>query len=303
MTDRIDLDEMGGESDERPDANHGDWFWRDEGDPDAEPDPGEGWLDAAGTGGVDGASAGERSGKTEDDTATRETGDGTGAGDAVEDDPSDGMARDRDPVPGVPRSNRDRPVGVPVEGGGAGGGRGTAGANDAGAGDTADGAEPGSDAAADPATGEAGMASGPHGGGADDMTLALTYEAAQRLADPRLAVIEAKSWTDWIGIVGDVPAYEINRFQREHEIDVDFFSGAGQEPAERLADVDEHSMFYAERMALVGLTGEAGIAERAGWEFVPLATAAEKADWEVTDAENDRSVAESAEESPAEPGE
>ena len=260
MTDRIDLDEMGGESDERPDANHGDWFWRDEGDPDAEPDPGEGWLDAAGTGGVDDAGGAE--------------------GDA-----DDGMERDRDPVPGVPRSNRDRPVGVPVEGGGAGGGGGTAGTNDAGAGDTAD-------AAADPATGEDGTASGPHGGGADDMTLALTYEAAQRLADPRLAVIEAKSWTDWIGIVGDVPAYEINRFQREHEIDVDFFSGAGQEPAERLADVDEHSMFYAERMALVGLTGEAGIAERAGWEFVPLETAAEQADWEVTDAENDRSVAE-----------
>ena len=295
MTDRIDLDEMGGESDERPDANHGDWFWRDEGDPDAEPDPGEGWLDAAGTGGVDGASASEGSGKTEDDTGTRETGDGTGAGDAVENDPSDGAERDHDPVPGVPRSNRDRLVGVPVEGGGAGGGRGTAGANDAGAGDTAD-------AAADPATGEAGMASGPHGGGADDMTLALTYEAAQRLADPRLAVIEAKSWTDWIGIVGDVPAYEINRFQREHEIDVDFFSGAGQEPAERLADVDEHSMFYAERMALVGLDGEAGIAERAGWEFVPLATAAEKADWEVTDAEGDPPT-ESEEESPAEPGE
>ena len=277
MTDRIDLDEMGGESDERPDANHGDWFWRDEGDPDAEPDPGEGWLDAAGTGGVDDAGGAE--------------------GDA-----GDGMARNRDPVPGVPRSNRDRPVGVPVEGGGAGGGRGTAGANDAGAGDTADGAEPGADAAADPATGEAGTASGPHGGGADDMTLALTYEAAQRLADPRLAVIEAGSWTDWIGIVGDVPAYEINRFQREHEIDVDFFSGAGQEPAERLADIDEHSMFYAERMALVGLDGEAGIAERAGWEFVPLATAAEKADWEMTDAEGDP-PAESEEESPAEPGE
>ena len=271
MTDRIDLDEMGGESDERPDANHGDWFWRDEGDPDAEPDPGEGWLDAAGTGGVDDAGGAE--------------------GDA-----DDGMERDRDPVPGVPRSNRDRPVGVPVEGGGAGGGGGTAGANDAGAGDTADGAEAAdpADAGADPVGDETGMASGPHGGGADDMTLALTYEAAQRLADPRFAVIEAKSWTDWIGIVGDVPAYEINRFQREHEIDVDFFSGAGQEPAERLADVDEHSMFYAERMALVGLTGEAGIAERAGWEFVPLETAAEKAGWEVTDAEGDRSVAESA---------
>jgi hypothetical protein len=62
-------------------------------------------------------------------------------------------------------------------------------------------------------------------------------------------------------------------------------------------------------MALVGLTGEAGIAERAGWEFVPLETAAEKADWEVTDAEGDPLAesagdsAESEEESPAEPGE
>lgn len=265
MTDHIDLDEMDVEDDEEPDANRGDWFWRGEGDPEDEPD--EGWLDAA----VDS---------------------------------SDGDADD-DPLPGVPRQDDDSPVGIPVEGGGAGGGpAGTAGTGTTTEDESGDavwsepaepepgGPEPSEDTAPrEEPTGEADgqtetggsdtAATGPHGGGADDMTMALTYEAVNRLDDPRFAIIDAKRWSDWVGIVGDVSAYVIKEFQRDHEIDIDFFSGAAQEPAERLADVDEHSMFYADRMVLVGTEGERAIAERAGWEFVPLEDAAEKADWDL----------------------
>jgi hypothetical protein len=254
MTDHIDLDEMDVDSDDEPDANPGDWFWRGEGDPEDEPDDPR----------LDGASG---SGHAVDEEQEDE-------------DTDDESARDHDPLPGVPRTDRDGPVGIPVEGGGAGGsapgdqGTGTTGGDPA-AGEGSVSAESGA------TTETRNTASGPHGGGVDDMTMALTYDAAQRLSDPRFAIIEAKRWSDWVGIVGDVPAHAINKFQRDHGIDADFFSGAGQEPAERLADVDEHSMFYAERMVLVGLDGDEPIADRAGWEFVHLETAAEKAGWDL----------------------
>ena len=268
MTDRLDLDEMDVEGDDDPEANRGDWFWRGEGAPEDEPD--EGWLDGA-LGDPDDAEAGGRiEGRDEADDG----------GDMVE---GAGGTTDTDPIPGVPRSDRDRPVGVPVKGGGAGGAAATAATDDSRAEPEtdADGAESGSNSGATQ-TEPAPNASGPHGGGTDDMTMALTYDAVQRLGDPRLALADANSWTDWIGIVGDVPAYQITKFQRDNGIDADFFSGAGTEPAERLANVDEQSMFYAERMVLVGVEDEAGIADRAGWEFVPLETAAEKADWDLT---------------------
>jgi hypothetical protein len=286
MTDSIDLDEMDTESDDEPDANRGDWLWRGEGDPDAEPDGswfGDGAPDRAGTDDADALRTSD--GEGQPSAEGEEAGSGTDSGEDADSgtDSSEQADSGNDSLPGVPRANHDRPVGVPVEGGGAGGG---AADRDEAADSAVDRGGSGAGEMADQPAGAdagAGSASGPHGGGVDDMTMALTYDAARRLADPRFAVIDAKGWADWIGIVGDVPAHQINAFQREHQIDADFFSGAGQEPAERLADVDEHSMFYAERMVLVGVDGEQAIAERAGWEFVPLETAAEKADWDLSD--------------------
>jgi hypothetical protein len=164
------------------------------------------------------------------------------------------------PVPRVPREKEDKPAGVPADRGGSGAGA-------AVSGDDAENARP--------------MAGGPHGGGVDDMTMALTYEAVSRLADPQLVVAAAREWADWVGIVGEVSAPVITKFQREHGIDADFFNGTGTGPAERLADIGTTSMFYAERMVVVGTPDEAWIAEEAGWEFVPLKNAGEKADWDL----------------------
>jgi hypothetical protein len=126
--------------------------------------------------------------------------------------------------------------------------------------------------------------SGPHGGGVDEMTLAFTYNAITRLSHLHGALADANEWTDWIGIVGDVEAYVINKFQRDNHLDLDFFNGSGTDPGERLAEIGEHSMFYAERMVVVGVEGEDEyVAEEAGWEFVPLSDAAAKADWDVDD--------------------
>ncbi|USZ66897.1 hypothetical protein NGM10_09150 [Halorussus salilacus] len=275
MTDSIDLDEMDVESEEVSSANRGDWLWRGEGDPDDEPD--DGWFDRGGD-----AAAVDHDTGTGDDA------------DADLDADLDAETRDSDPLPGVPRENADRPVGIPIESGGAGGAPAAERGGEADPAESGPDAESGPNSAAesgvDPDSGpdaapgrEGSAASGPHGGGVDDMTMALSFAAARRLDDPRFAVVDARAWTDWIGIVGDVPAHRINAFQREHGIDADFFSGAGQGPADRLADIDEHSMFYAERMVLVGVDGEQPIAEAADWEFVRVEDAAEKADWELSD--------------------
>ncbi|MDZ5810618.1 hypothetical protein U4E84_04565 [Halorubrum sp. AD140] len=163
------------------------------------------------------------------------------------------------PVPRVPREDEDKPAGVPVDRGGSGAG--------ATVGDAPDDARP--------------MASGPHGGGIDDMTMALTYGAVSALADPQLVVVSAREWVDWVGVVGDVSAPAITKLQRENGIDADFFNGTGTGPAERLTDIGETSMFYAERLVVVGIAEDEWIAEEAGWEFVPLETAAEKAGWDL----------------------
>ncbi|WP_367175424.1 DUF7124 domain-containing protein [Haloarcula rubripromontorii] len=258
MTDEIDLDELDVQADEET-PNRGDWFWSDEGDPEDAPD------------------RGPPSGRPDEDTeagspdvAARPSTDADTGGERNDGDTAS-AAPGGQPVPHVPRENKDKPVGIPTDSGGAGGAAAT---------DT----DPASNVAGDPAAGEeSGEASGPHGGGIDDMTMAVTYDAARQFADPQVVFREARAWADWVGIVGDVDAFVINKFQRDHGIDADFFSGAGQEPAERLADIDEHSMFYAERMVLVGRPDDEPIAERTGWEFVSLADAAEKADWDLVD--------------------
>ncbi|MFB6096834.1 MAG: hypothetical protein ABEJ74_05555 [Haloferacaceae archaeon] len=167
----------------------------------------------------------------------------------------------------MPRTDDDRPVGIPKAGGGAGGT--TAKDRDD---DRAELSE------AEKAGG------GPHGGGADDMTTAFTLRALRRVEDLKGALRDANGWSDWIGIVGDVDAHVINKFQRDNRIDADFFNGTGTGPGERLAEIDHHSMFYAERMVVVGCADEAWIAEAADWEFVPLEDAAEGADWDLTPA-------------------
>ncbi len=172
------------------------------------------------------------------------------------------------PAPHVPKTDSKRPAGIPVKGTGPT------------ASQSSSDKPGGSGRSARPMG--ADDASGPHGGGADDMTMAITYNAVRKLARPD-RVFAGAVWADWVGIVGDVPAHVIQKFQREHGIDADFFNGTGTEPGERLAEIDRNSMFYADRLVVVGCEGEdESIAEAADWEFVPLAQAAAKADWELS---------------------
>ena len=270
MTERIDLDEFDARPDEQDGPNPGDWFWREDGDPADEP---EGVTDVKTDATTDSDSP-EPSATDSDDSTTSESS------------PSG-------PVPRVPRENESKPAGVPMESGGAGAGADASaspdaspradanGSTDAGAPAPASAEAPASEGSATDATGEP-TASGPHGGGADDMTMAFTYGAATRLADFGRVAADASGWADWLGIVGDAPAHVLNKFQRDRNVDLDFFNGSARGPGERLAAIDRHSMFYAERMVVVGIEGEdEEVAARADWEFVPLADAAEKAGWDV----------------------
>lgn len=274
MTERIDLDELEAGEGDQDAPNPGDWFWREEGDPDDEPEA----VTDVKTDVTTGPNSAMESDADENETDAESASPSAGSG----------------PMPRVPRENEGKPAGVPMESGGAGAGAGT----DAGADASADaspeasaqtGASEGAGTDAPASAGEesateASEAAGPHGGGADDMTLAFTYGAATRLADFGRVAADASAWADWLGIVGDVPAHVLNKFQRDRNVDLDFFNGSARGPAERLAAIDRHSMFYAERMVVVGVEGdEEAIAENAGWEFVPLAEAAGKAGWDVED--------------------
>jgi len=299
-TDRIDLDDLEeATDDDEPDANRGDWFWRGEGEPDEEPDrpdydPAETGADRAGDAGpADAAAGSEAAGIGGDDAAAA---DEDRAADEADDDGSDGdpepAADDGDAdagptIPKVPREHADRPAGMPTESGGAGAGpepdvpdkpdRRPAGRSTAPSPDPEEVAE----GAPEPSGDLRSMGGGPHGGEVDDMTMAITYDAVTRLEDPAFVLTSARGWADWVGIVGEVAAPVINSFQREHDIDADFFNGTGTGPAERIGNVTETSMFYAKRMVVVGTDGDEWIAEEAGWEFVPFEEAAEKAGWTV----------------------
>lgn len=116
-------------------------------------------------------------------------------------------------------------------------------------------------------------------GETSDITMAITYGAATRLAEPRLAL--AVQWADWLGLVGNVPTPKLQSFIREHDLQVDFFNEGRTEPAERLSQITDGSRFDAERKILVGTNDEERIAAEAEWEFVQFEEAARKAGWEI----------------------
>jgi hypothetical protein len=269
MTDSIDLDELDAGDDEADaeEPKRGDWLWQDGASPES-PD-----SESA----VDASTTTESSGDASSTTATApEAADdypeSTNATESTDATASDGA------IPHVPRENQDKPVGIPVQQGGAGAGPETE--DD----DTDSTADEGTSSAGhdEPAEPRPMSTADYHDADVDDMTMAITYNAVRQLADPSLALAQAREWADWIGIVGDVPAHTINKFQRENRIDADFFNGSGTDPGERLAEIDHNSMFFAERLVVVGVAGEdEPIASTADWEFVSLSEAAKKAGWEL----------------------
>jgi hypothetical protein len=116
------------------------------------------------------------------------------------------------------------------------------------------------------------------------LTTAFTIEALASLSDPAGVVSAARSWSNWVGVVGDVDMPTMNAFLRRQAVDIDFFNGAGT-ATERLAKVAvESSAFHADRLVLIGVEGQESLLPDEGWEFQSLEETAAEADWDLADA-------------------
>ena len=115
------------------------------------------------------------------------------------------------------------------------------------------------------------------GGGSSNMTLAFELEALKQLADPEAVFSDARSWSEYVGVISEKPTYVVTNFTRKNRIRQDFFSGPrGRE--ESLENVKDQ--FDTERHVFVGSGDEdEALADAAGWEFLPIDAAAAAADW------------------------
>ncbi|MCQ4333786.1 hypothetical protein KM295_09895 [Natronomonas sp. F2-12] len=122
------------------------------------------------------------------------------------------------------------------------------------------------------------------GGGSTDMTLAFELEALKELTDPEAVFSDARSWSEYVGVISEKPTYVVTNFTRKNRIRQDFFSGP-RGRAESLENV--RSQFQTDRHVFVGLTDEdEELAESVDWEFLPLEQAAEAAGWAIDEAED-----------------
>ncbi|MFQ3319917.1 MAG: hypothetical protein ACI8UR_002187 [Natronomonas sp.] len=123
------------------------------------------------------------------------------------------------------------------------------------------------------------------GGGSTDMTLAFELEALKRLARPEEVFSDARTWSEYVGVVSDKPTYVVTNFTRKNRIRQDFFSG----PRGREESLDNvKTQFDTDRHVFVGVDqNDADLAETVDWEYLPLEQAADAAGWELGDAEAD----------------
>ncbi len=121
------------------------------------------------------------------------------------------------------------------------------------------------------------------GGGSTDMTLAFELEALKELANPESVFSDARSWSEYVGVISEKPTYVVTNFTRKNRIRQDFFSGP-RGRGESLENVQ--SQFQTDRHVFVGMTEEdEELAESVGWEFLPLEQAADAADWDLDEGE------------------
>ena len=120
------------------------------------------------------------------------------------------------------------------------------------------------------------------GGGSTDMTLAFELEALKQLADPEEVFADARTWSEYVGVVSDKPTYVVTNFTRKNRIRQDFFSGP-RGKSESLENVKRQ--FDTDRHVLVGTEDgdDASVAAAVEWEFLPVEQAAEAAGWTLGD--------------------
>jgi len=113
-----------------------------------------------------------------------------------------------------------------------------------------------------------------------EMTLAFELEALKELAYPEKVFEDARSWSEYVGIVSDEPTYVVTNYTRKNRIRQDFFSGP-RGKGESLETIKRQ--FTTERHVLVGVGEEdERLADEHGWEFLQVGDAAEAAEWVVS---------------------
>lgn len=122
------------------------------------------------------------------------------------------------------------------------------------------------------------------GGGSSDMTLGFEIDALKQLSKPDEAVQNARTWSEYVGVLADEPTHVVTNFTRQHRIRQDFFSGP-RGKGESLASV--RAQFDTERYVFIGADEhDEQLAEEHDWEYLPIEDAAENADWQLaTDVE------------------
>lgn len=127
-----------------------------------------------------------------------------------------------------------------------------------------------------------------NGGGSTDMTLAFELETLKELADPGAVFSDARSWSEYVGVISEKPTYVVTNFTRKNRIRQDFFSGPrGRE--ESLESVKEQ--FDTGRHVFVGTNEEDGqLAEEVDWEYLPVEDAAEAAEWTLAEDATDEGI-------------
>lgn len=112
--------------------------------------------------------------------------------------------------------------------------------------------------------------------GNGSMTLAFALSAVERLERPAEAIADASRWSRHVGVVGD-DLSELTATIESADAEPDFVSGeagtAGSLSAIRQRfSTDRHVFVSADE-------GERPTAQALGWEYLPLADAAAKAEW------------------------
>jgi hypothetical protein len=111
----------------------------------------------------------------------------------------------------------------------------------------------------------------------NDLTLAFSLWALEKLARSKQAFEDAATWTSYIGIVSSESSFVERRRVREAGYPQDFLSGP-RSIEEALSSLQNH--FEAERYVFVTTDETDGIVETVPeWTFQSLTDAARAADW------------------------
>lgn len=109
------------------------------------------------------------------------------------------------------------------------------------------------------------------------LTLAFRLKALDRLAEPGAAVADARTWSEFVGVVSNRPASAVIIHLREHDVHGEDFLPLGDIHA-TLEKVLERS--GTDRHVFVGVSdADKRRAEATGWEYLPLEDAAARAGW------------------------